>query len=93
VAKRLSGCHWDVGRSEGVMDAEEVSGEFMKKAELSVAMRIDRHADSTSLVVKFLGTVTMLFLNMSKHVSMMTHTYHRVVIHCTTQYLHNQYES
>ena len=48
---------------------------LQKKAELCVAMRIDRHADSTSVVVKFRGTFTMLFLNMSRHVSMMTHTY------------------
>jgi len=32
VAKRLSGCHWDVGRGEGVMIAEEESGEFMEKS-------------------------------------------------------------
>ena len=31
VAKRLSWCRWDIGWSEGVMDAEE-SGEFMEKA-------------------------------------------------------------
>jgi len=29
VAKQLSGCRWDVGWSEWVMDAEEESGEFM----------------------------------------------------------------
>ena len=34
VAKRLSGCRWDVGWSEGAMDAEE-SGKFMEKGELS----------------------------------------------------------
>jgi len=34
VTKRLSGCHWDVGWSEGVMDAED-SGEYIEKAELS----------------------------------------------------------
>jgi len=34
VAKRLSGCNWDVGWSEGVMDAEE-SGKYIEKAELS----------------------------------------------------------
>jgi len=32
VAKRLSGCRWDVGWSEWVMDAEEESGEFMRKS-------------------------------------------------------------
>jgi len=74
------------------MDAEE-SGKFMEKCELCVAMWIDCHADLTSVTVKLRGMVTMLFLRMSRHVSMMTHTYHRVMIHCTTQYLHNQYES
>ena len=35
VTKRLSGCYWDVGCSEGVMHAED-SGEYIeKKAELS----------------------------------------------------------
>jgi len=34
VTKRLSGCHWDVSWSEGVMDGEE-SGEYIEKAELS----------------------------------------------------------
>ena len=40
MTQRLSGCHWDVGWSEGIMDAkekekeEEESGEFMEKAEL-----------------------------------------------------------
>ena len=33
--KRLSGCRWDVGWSELVMDAAEQSGKFMEKAELS----------------------------------------------------------
>jgi len=33
VTKWLSGCHWDVGWSEEVMDAEE-SGEYIEKAEL-----------------------------------------------------------
>ena len=61
-----------------------------KKAELCVAMQIDRHANSTSVAVNFRGMVTMLFLNISRHVSMMTQ---KIVIHCTTQYLHNQYES
>jgi len=55
--------------------------------------RLDHHANSTSVSVKFRGMVTMLILNMSRHVSMMTHTYHKVMIHCMTQYLHNQYES
>jgi len=32
--KRLSGYNWDVGWSEGVMDAEE-SGKYIEKAELS----------------------------------------------------------
>jgi len=61
-----------------------------KKAELYVAMRIDRPANSTAMAVNFRITVTMLFLNISRHVSMMTQ---KIVIHCTTQYLHNQYES
>jgi len=34
VTKWLSGCNWDVGWSEGVMDGEK-SGEYIKKAELS----------------------------------------------------------
>jgi len=34
VAKRLSGCNWDVGWSEGVMHAEDI-GEYIEKAELS----------------------------------------------------------
>ena len=40
MAKLLSGCRWDVGWSEGIMDAEEKEkeeeegGEFMEKAEL-----------------------------------------------------------
>jgi len=34
VTKRLSGCYWDVGWSEGVMHAED-SGEYIEKAELS----------------------------------------------------------
>jgi len=34
VGKRLSGCNWDVGWSEGVMDAEE-SGKYIEKAKLS----------------------------------------------------------
>jgi len=38
VTKRLSGCHWDVGWSEGVIDAEE-SGEYIEKAELSCVGR------------------------------------------------------
>ena len=64
-----------------------------KKADLCVAMQIDRHADSTLVTVKFRGMDTMLFMNMSRHVSTMTHTYHKVMIHCMMQYLHNQYES
>ena len=32
VTKRLSGCRWDVGWSEGLMDAVEESGEFMRKS-------------------------------------------------------------
>jgi len=42
------------------------------------------HADSASVEVKFHGTVTMMFLNMSRHVSM-THTCHKVMIHCMMQ--------
>jgi len=61
VAKLTSGCRWDVGRSEGVMDAEQENSEFMEKTELYVAMQIDRHADSTSVTVKTHGMVTMLF--------------------------------
>ena len=38
VAKRLSGCNWDVGWSEGVTDAEE-SGKYIEKAELSCVER------------------------------------------------------
>jgi len=30
VTKRLSGCYWDVGWSEGVMHAED-SGEYIEK--------------------------------------------------------------
>jgi len=45
-----------------------------KKTELYVAMQIDSHTDSTSVTVKFHGMVIMLFLNISRHVSMMTHS-------------------
>jgi len=38
VTKRLSGCNWDVGWSEGVMDAEE-SGKYIEKAVLSCVGR------------------------------------------------------
>jgi len=34
VTKQLSGCYWDVGWSEGVMQTED-SGEYIEKAELS----------------------------------------------------------
>jgi len=36
--KRLSGCHWDAGWSEGVMDAGK-SGEYIEEAELSCVGR------------------------------------------------------
>jgi len=36
---------------------------------------LDCHADLASVAVKFHGTVNMVFLNMSRHVSM-THTCH-----------------
>jgi len=39
VAKWQSGCCWDVGWSEGVIDAEEESDKFMGKAEPSCIER------------------------------------------------------